>query len=435
MFTRRAVRFCTRRLPSGLLLDGTFNPKHPDFLLEGCATTPDGRVFRGHFDAERGFPLGGSELEDDGDLYRGSFNAQWQRHGDGEAWLADGTYYKGRFCEDELVEGVVRIPNGTTETVFEGLLRDEAFVRGTLTQHDFTYEGEFLDNKPHGRGRLRFATGAEQEGTFFAGKLHGIGCKMKLDSGFVYVGDFVDGCIQRGQLFTPTYTYDGEFNEHGRAHGEGSQTYLANEPRLIFAGIWENGALVRGTCTDEYGAPVDWKDNYELQAKVFSEDGGDVAVAINSYGAAKLKEADTLHREMNQSYVKDAERVRQETGRYPSKMSLGYEGSIQQERESLERASRKNVEDMRNIRDSMEASHADVNCMCEKALNDATIPINENTARMQYARQEGAQQLAAERVDEQFERFMKTFSRETDGNASRRIIDGNSPWKAYTPKG
>ncbi|ESL09084.1 hypothetical protein TRSC58_03203 [Trypanosoma rangeli SC58] len=434
MFTRRLLCPCTRRLPSGLLLSGTLNPRHPDFILEGRVTTPDGRVFCGRFDPDHGFPLSGSELEDDGDFYRGCFNTLWQRHGDGEAWLADGTYYKGRFSEDELVEGLVRIPNGTTETVFEGLLRDEAFVRGKLTQHDFTYEGEFRDNKPHGRGKLRFATGAEQEGTFFAGKLHGSGCKMKLDGGFVYLGEFLDGCIRRGQLFTPTYTYDGEFNEHGRAHGEGSQTYLANEPRLIFTGIWENGALVRGTCTDEYGAPVDWKDNHELQVKIFSEDGGDVAVAMNSYSGARLKEADALYKEMNQSYVKDAERVRRETGKYPSKMSLGYEGGIQQEKEALERASREAVDDMQSARDSMEARNDDMNRMCARALSEATIPLNHNMARMQYTRQDGAQQLAAERVDEQFERFLKTFDHETDGNASRRIIDGNSPWKSYTPK-
>ncbi|KAH9601149.1 MORN motif [Trypanosoma melophagium] len=434
MFLRRAIRLCTVRLPSGVVLQGTRNPQRSDLLLDGTVKMPDGRIFNGRFDAQHGFPLPGSELHDDGDLYRGEFNAQWQRHGAGEAWLADGTYYKGRFCEDELVEGTVRIPNGTTETVFVGVLRDESFVSGTLKQHDFTYEGEFHENRPHGRGRLVFATGAEQEGTFWNGKLHGSGCKMKLDGGFVYVGDFIDGCIRRGQLYTPTYTYDGEFNEHGRAHGEGTQTYLANEPRLLFTGIWENGVLVRGTCSDEYGAPVDWQDNHALQAKVFADEGEEGAVTMNSYCSAKLKEADKLYRDMNQSYVKDAEKVSKETGRYPSKMDLGYEGSIQQENSAAEKASRQSLEDIKRTCDKLKASSETSNRLRESVMEDISIPLDTNKAKMQFTRQAGAQQLATERIDEQFERFMKTFDRETDNSTSRRIIDGNSPWKAYTQK-
>nr|CCC89268.1 conserved hypothetical protein [Trypanosoma congolense IL3000] len=434
MLVRRVMRLCSVRLPSGLVLKGKLNPRRPDLLLEGTVTMPDGRTYKGRFDEEHGFPLKGSRLEDEGDLYCGEFNSQWQRHGEGEAWLADGTHYKGRFCEDDLVEGTVRIPNGTTETVFEGTLKDESFLSGKLTQHDFTYEGQFHNNKPQGRGRLVFATGAEQEGTFFAGKLHGSDCKMKLDGGFVYVGEFVDGCIRRGQLFTPTYTYDGEFNEQGRAHGEGTQTYLVNEPRLLFTGIWNSGALVRGTCNDEYGNPVDWQDNHELQAKVFGEEGGDSAVAMNCYGSAKLKDAEKLYREMGNSYVRDAEEVSRESGRFPSKMDLGYEGSIRHEQAAFERASRQSVEDARNLRKSFETKAEDLNRLCSRVIEDATIPVQSSTAKMQFTRQEGAQQLVAEHVDEQFERFLKSFDHAVDANASRRIIDCNAPWKAFTAK-
>ncbi|CAJ15985.1 phosphatidylinositol-4-phosphate 5-kinase related [Trypanosoma equiperdum] len=435
MFVRRLVRLCVSRLPNGVVLQGKLNPRRPDLLLEGSVKMPDGRAYSGVFDEEYGFPLKGSRLEDDGDLYCGEFNTKWQRHGEGEAWLADGTHYKGRFCEDDLVEGTVCIPNGTTETVFVGTLENESFVRGKLTQHDFTYEGEFHNNKPHGRGRLSFTTGAEQEGTFFAGKLHGTNCKMKLDGGFVYVGEFVDGCIRRGQLFAPTYIYDGEFNEHGRAHGEGTQTYLANEPRLLFTGIWDSGALVRGTCSDEYGNPVDWQDNHELQTKVFSEEGGASAVAMNCYSAAKLKDADRLHRDMNTSYAKDAERVSRNSGHYPSKMDLGYEGGIRQEQDAFERASRKCVEDTRRAREAMETKGEDINRLCDNVIGEASIEVNPNMAKMHFIKQEGAQQLAAEHVDEQFERFMKSFDRPTDVGASRRLIDCNAPWKAFTSKG
>lgn len=49
---------------------------------------------------------------------------------------------------------------------------------------------------------------------------------MKLNNGYVYVGEFFDGHIRTGTLYTPTYTYEGQFNDHGKAHGEGQQTYL-----------------------------------------------------------------------------------------------------------------------------------------------------------------------------------------------------------------
>ncbi|CCW59791.1 unnamed protein product [Phytomonas sp. EM1] len=450
MFRRLAWRLSQVTLPSGTILKGVRNPRNPNLLLNGVAVLPDGRAFSGNFDEAHGFPLPGSQLEEDGDLYKGSFNEHWQRDGDGEAWLADGTHYKGRFHKDELVEGVVRIPNGTQEVVFEGTLKDESFLQGKLSQEDFTYEGEFQDNQPHGKGRLVFASGGEQEGTFFKGKLHGVNCKMKLDGGFVYVGEFLDGNIRSGTLYTSTYTYEGEFNEHGRAHGEGTQTYLNNDPRLSFTGIWNNGALVRGTCVDEYGTPVDWQENHDLQQRVLSDTAqsdGEECTAMHSYCLSKLKEADQMHKQMNQSYVQDAETVRKQTGKYPSKTDLGYESGLRHEIAASEQSSKKQMEDVARSREAFAAHKGDYEKASAslKGSNHIIGEINENMAKIQFTRQLGAQQLAAERVDEQFERFMKTFERPltAEGGSSmggaettshRKLnIDGNEPWKSFTP--
>lgn len=442
MFRRIGARLlCSVTLANGTVLKGDINPQNKTLLLKGITMLPDGRVYSGAYDAAAGFPLAGSQLEEDGDLYRGEFNSLWQREGKGEAWLADGTHYKGIFKGDELREGVVRIPNGTTEVVFEGTLKDECFVKGKLTQSDFVYVGEFSDNKPHGKGKLTFSTGAEQEGTFFNGKLHGTDCKMKLEGGFVYVGDFMDGQIHRGTLYTPTYTYEGEFNEHGRAHGEGAQTYLINEPRLTFTGIWNNGALVRGACVDEYGCAVDWQNNSELQAKVLGGPTGDGAqsVAVNSYCGAKLKEADQMHRDMQRSYVEDATAVAQATGRYPTKMDLGYEGSIAYENEAVQQAQRQQMEGMASSKAALAERAKGFDEVAAGAKGTIIGEINENMAKIQFTRQVGAEQLSAERVDEQFERFMKDFDKptvNTGAPASDRKglnIDGNAPWKAFTP--
>lgn len=446
MFRLLGLRLCSVTLASGVVLEGDLNPVNRERLLKGTATLPDGRVYSGVFDAQKGFPLPGSQLEEDGDIYRGAFNEKWQREGLGEAWLADGTYYKGHFTNDELVEGVVRIPNGSSEMTFEGTLVDELLVRGKLSQPDFTYEGEFQENQPHGKGKLIFATGAEQEGTFYAGKLHGDGCKMKLDGGFVYVGEFIDGKIRRGVLYTPTYTYEGDFNENGRAHGEGRQTYLIHEPRLIFSGIWNNGALIRGACVDEYGSPVDWQNRHELQSMILgdsTQSSGDECVAMNSYCGAKLLEADRLHRDMNKSYAEDAATVVKATGRFPSKMDLGYEGGMERERVAATRSSQRQMQQMDEFRERLSSRAQSFEEVSEGLRNGNIIAeINENMAKIQFSRQMGAQQLAAERVDEQFERFMTTFNRPsktlTESEASKEEnlkIEGNAPWKSFTPKG
>ncbi|CCW67238.1 unnamed protein product [Phytomonas sp. Hart1] len=450
MFRRLAWRLSQATLPKGIVLKGERNPSNPNLLRKGVAILPDGRTFSGSFDEAYGFPLTGSQLEEDGDLYKGGFNEHWQRDGDGEAWLADGTHYKGLFHKDELVEGVVRIPNGTKEIVFQGTLKDESFSSGKLSQEDFTYEGEFQSNQPHGKGNLVFASGAEQEGTFFNGKLHGNNCKMKLDGGFVYVGDFIDGNIRNGTLYTSTYTYEGEFNEHGRAHGEGTQTYLNNDPRLIFTGIWSNGALVRGTCLDEHGTPVDWQNNHDLQQRMLSDTAqsdGEEGTAIHSYCISKLKEADQMHKQMNKSYIQDAETVRKRTGKYPSKTDLGYESGLRHEIDASEKSSKKQMEDVERSRQAFAEHRNDYEKASAslKGSNHIIGEINENMAKIQFSRQMGAQQLAAERVDEQFERFMKNFNlpsaqaRDSPTSGSKTTsyeklnIDGNESWKSFTP--
>lgn len=285
-----------------MILEGAFHPSVPNRLLSGVVTMPDGRVYKGAFDEESGAPKSGTQLEEDGDLYKGEFNRQWQRCGLGESFLMDGTHYKGTFADDMLVRGTVRVPDGMDEVVFDGELRDEEFVKGTLKRKDCVYVGEFQHNRPHGKGKLTFHTGAEQEGTFFNGMLHGRNCRQRLESGFIYVGDFEEGRIKRGELFTPTYTYDGQFNEDGRAHGEGVQTYLAATPKLVFTGMWMDGNLTRGICHDEDGNPVDYMNDTDLQKEVFGEKNA----SMSDMHSSLIKDATRRGREKNEAHSKDA---------------------------------------------------------------------------------------------------------------------------------
>jgi hypothetical protein len=434
MFRRCLRRLVVRTLPDNTKLDGVFHPTHANRLLSGVAMLPDGRCFKGTFDESTGAPLKGTQLEEDGDLYVGSYNAKWQRDGQGEAWLADGTHYKGIFSEDELISGAVRIPSGVTEVLFEGTLQDEEFVKGTLKQSDFTYTGEFLKNRPHGKGVLEFANGATQEGTFRDGSLHGPNCTMKLEGGFVYVGSFMDGKIQRGLLYTPTYTYDGEFSEQGKAHGEGTQVHLAMSPKLTFTGIWHHGNLIRGTCVDEHGAPVDWQDRHDIQEQVIEEKGGNVQ--MQTLMRTRLKEADSLYRDFEKSYADDADVLQKEKGGLrPSKFDLGYEHSLRTEstavQQELTRQSRREDaarSDSAFLNPSLEDTRPE---FAEDVKNHA---IDVNLANVKLREQAGCQRVMADRVNEQVTRFMAEQSNPNPEPKRGLTIDGNPTWKGFTAK-
>lgn len=490
-----AASIVERRLEDGSILRGILNPQAPQQLLEGVVQLPDGRAYRGKFDSSGGFPLPGCRLEDEGDVYEGEFNARWQREGRGRAWLVDGTCYEGRFEADDFVEGRVTIPQGTSEITFEGTLKDELFVRGRLSSADYVYEGEFHNNEPDGKGKLTFSSGAEQEGTFRGGKLHGSECKMKLEGGFVYVGEFVDGKIRYGTLFTPTYRYEGEFNESGRAHGAGSQTYLIHEPRLIFTGLWDNGAMTRGSVVDECGCPVEWKNDLQMQAMVCGDGNttvGEERVHLNNYCSAKLMEADQMHRAMQKSYAEDAANVARETGKYPDKMDLRYEGGIREEQANSQRSAQKQMQDIERCKESSRRAAEELTGACSSCPAAADTParkeeekdaassiplpsqspaggvldgvLNSNVARLNFSREFTAQELSAHRAEEQLHRFLRTFKdrksttlldedededkeedgtrpatcSECSGNVTERAklrIEGNEPWMSFTPKG
>lgn len=442
MLCRTLRRLLVKKLADGTVLDGTFHLTHPNRLVQGVATFADGRCFKGTFDDVTGAPRAGSQLEDDGDLYVGSFNDRWQRHGSGEAWLADGTHYKGRFEDDELVEGTVRVPNGMSELLFQGTLRDEEFVEGSLTQPDFVYRGSFQGNKPHGKGKLVFTNGCEQEGTFRDGLLHGDACTMKLEGGFVYVGEFNNGKIMRGLLYTPTYTYDGEFNDQGKAHGEGTQTHLTTSPRLIFVGIWQHGVMVRGTVVDEYGSPVDWQDQHDLQRQVLGAEGfedPDAQLANAKYLHTKIDDAAKVHKEMEAAYLDDAKTVQQQKGGpMLSKFDLGYEASLRETNETCHRGICEQQEALRQQENRSKSDGRRVRDINFTPQEDDPLPlsdkVNINVAKMKMLEQDGAQRLMTEKMEEQFQRFLAEEAQGADLKEKRGLhIDSNAAWKSHTP--
>jgi hypothetical protein len=402
-------------------------------LVDGTVTLPDGRVYAGRFCESTGRPLDGTKLTDERDVYVGEFNAQWQRHGKGRAWLQDGTRYEGRFECDDLVEGTVHLVDAEgVEMTFTGTLRDEQFVRGVLRHRDFTYTGTFECNEPHGRGKIEFTSGAVQDGTFARGRLHGPQCKWRLESGVVYLGAFTQGVITSGELRTATYTYEGEFNERGQAHGIGRQEQHATQPKLIFTGRWNQGTMIEGQCADEFGSPVDWRNAPQLHEQLMRPEDR----VTGSYMEARLAETRQRMQETQTHIAQDVEAARSERGQANADaFTLGYEAgpltsqrlataNAQREGE-LQRAAaeRAKAEAADLARRQMPATGARVSGDGPAATDDASsvdavdaaAPLISHLplAHAERLRQRSQQMLQGDRMEEQFERF-KLRSRKSE---------------------
>jgi len=136
--------------------------------------------------------------------------------------------------------------------------------RGTLTWHpgmqQKKYEGEWKKSEPHGRGVLRFtngdkfegqwengllhgqvvitcANGQRYEGGYANGKKHGRGSFRDID-GNTYVGDWIDGKRYGQGKYT---RYNGDYYEGGwkndKRHGHGEEVVSGD---YSYSGEWEN---------------------------------------------------------------------------------------------------------------------------------------------------------------------------------------------------
>lgn len=128
-------------------------------------------------------------------------------------------------------------------------------------------------------------------------------------------------CITSGELRTAEFTYEGEFNERGQAHGVGRQEHHATTPKLIFKGHWASGSLVTGQCHTEDGQPIDWQNNSAAQDQLSSKP----QQVMQSYIKSKLEDARAAHGEADKRFAEDADISYSKTGKRPDSIDLGYE--------------------------------------------------------------------------------------------------------------
>ena len=127
---------------------------------------------------------------DSGERYVGPCNSKFDPHGVGTWTLPNGTRYVGNFIKG-VRSGLGKIEYADADgTVYEGDFLDEApHGRGVITTAEGRYEGQLYAGSKHGLGKMTFADGRVYEGNFKDDRIDGAGTLTKAD-GTVVTGNF-----------------------------------------------------------------------------------------------------------------------------------------------------------------------------------------------------------------------------------------------------
>ncbi len=112
--------------------------------------------------------------------------------------------------------------------------------KGTLQYADRIYKGEIVDAREHGKGKMQWMGGstviAEYDGQWHHGAMHGKGTFVRTNK-YTYSGEFLQNRYHgKGSLAFEDSVITGEFR-NGKAHGKGKQTF-------------SDGLVVEGTYVD-----------------------------------------------------------------------------------------------------------------------------------------------------------------------------------------
>lgn len=167
--------------------------------------------------------------------------------------------YKGVLLDEEggILEGA--FANGKangygrqimTNGLYEGIFVDGQYAKGKLLYDDkYTDEGEFKNNKMHGKGSRSYVKdGTKYVGDFVDDKFEGRGILTKAN-GNVYDGEWKNN-LQNGYgtLRFPTGDkYEGQFF-NGKMHGKGKKTWYSNYTSYI--SLRKDGKVVEGQFTE-----------------------------------------------------------------------------------------------------------------------------------------------------------------------------------------
>lgn len=221
-------------------------------------------------------------ITEKGWFYEGYF-VKGKFHGLGRLFTSQKYVIQGNWDKGDILNG--KIFNYKKRT-YEGQLKHfEPNGYGTEVAEDYTYKGEFLDGKKHGKGKVEWKDGTWYEGEFMQGKIEGTGKYHWLDS--EYTGEWKagkmhgqgvytwnDGRKYEGSLICGQREGFGVFTEQGRKYSgywkagkEDGQGKL-EENGEITEGIWKYGKLNQSIFSDKSSVKkVDFND-IEIPKKI-----------------------------------------------------------------------------------------------------------------------------------------------------------------------
>ncbi len=177
-------------------------------------------------------------------------------------------YLNGDIYEGEILND---LPHGQGTYIWSnGDVYKGCFVEGCITgvgkriwSDGNTYEGSFLNGTEHGKGKISFLNGTIYEGNFFNGQLKGFGNRIYRD-GEIEHGWWTDGefrKITKKTICYPSGTiYEGETKDNIE-HGKGRYTWLNGD-------VYE-GDFVEGYRTGK-GA-ITWSNGDAYEGNFFND--------------------------------------------------------------------------------------------------------------------------------------------------------------------
>ena len=180
--------------------------------------------YKGQLDDNMLFNGKGKLYFNDGRKYEGIFE-KGKLNGLGRYIDNEGNCYEGIFKNFELI-GKCKIiqynKNKNDKIIYLGEIRNlKKEGKGEEHCKDYSYRGEFHNDKKHGWGILEFNDGQKYEGSFVENKIMGYG-KYYWTNGHKYIGDLNDGKMEGKGLYiwSDGNEYEGEYKNNLK-EGEG----------------------------------------------------------------------------------------------------------------------------------------------------------------------------------------------------------------------
>ena len=131
--------------------------------------------------------------------YTGDRNGENQMHGYGEVLFASGGTFKGNFMND-MMHGYGELVDPVSGSCYKGqFVEDKREGHAIFTYPDGVFEGEYYDNRRHGKGKETDSMGNVFDGLFHRGDF--VKGKISYANGDIYVGECKDDCKHgRGKL-------------------------------------------------------------------------------------------------------------------------------------------------------------------------------------------------------------------------------------------